>query len=66
MAIARLKLDAEHNGSYQLSATAVIEGTPLHNIVKGEHLKTYPEAVIDHNFQFATDGAKAVSRHLLI
>lgn len=63
--IDRLKLTPEFNGSYQLSATAVIEGTPLHNIVKGDHLKAYPEAVIDHNFQFATDGAKAVSQHLL-
>lgn len=44
--------------THQLSGTAVIHGTPMERIAKGEHLARYNGAKVDENFVEAKDGVK--------
>lgn len=43
--------------THQLSGTAMIEGTPLERITKGESLAVFPGAKADGNFVVSHDGA---------
>lgn len=52
--------DTGAHDTHQLSGTAVLDGTPLALIEKGEHLAKYPGAVADENYHSSKDGVAKI------
>ncbi len=48
--------------SYQVSGTAVLEGTPLHSLRNGKALEKYPKATLEASFMDEKDGAVKIGR----